>query len=96
MDKAEEKKDADCMKKATTDGLTKCLSMMGFNADIFLGKFDDSKYVQQVKAEFEASKPRELDNNDKAWIDAVKADPRVADSIEDPEYKALIIKEANK
>lgn len=55
IDNAEKKKDTDCMKKATTDGLTKCLSMIGFNADIFLGKFDDNKYVQQVTAEFEAA-----------------------------------------
>ena len=25
---------------------------MGFNADIFLGKFDDNKYVNQMKEEF--------------------------------------------
>jgi hypothetical protein len=34
--------------------------------------------------------------NDLGWIASVKADPMVADGIEDPEYKALIIKEANK
>lgn len=48
IDKAEQKKDTDCMKKAVTDGLTKCLSCLGFNADIFLGKFDDNKYVQEM------------------------------------------------
>jgi len=52
IDKAEKKKDTDHMKKATTDGLTKCLSCMGFNADVFLGKFEDSKYVQGLKEEF--------------------------------------------
>ena len=54
IDKAEKMKDKDLMKKATTDGLTKCLSCMGFNADIFLGKFDDNKYVDQMKEEFKA------------------------------------------
>lgn len=49
IDKAETKKDTDCMKKATTDGITKCLSFLGFNADIFLGKFDDNKYVQAMQ-----------------------------------------------
>jgi len=53
IDKAESKKDTDCMKKATTDGITKCLSMLGFNADVFLGKFDDNKYVQQVQQEIQ-------------------------------------------
>lgn len=42
------KDDQECMKKATTDGLTKCLSYLGFNADVFLGKFDDSKYVASM------------------------------------------------
>lgn len=60
IDKAETKKDTDHMKKATTDGLTKCLSCMGFNADIFLGKFDDNKYVQQVTKEFQEPTEKEL------------------------------------
>ena len=33
MSKAENKKDTDCFKKATTDGVTKCLSFLGFNAE---------------------------------------------------------------
>lgn len=44
--------DRDAPKKATTDALTKGLSQLGFNADVFLGKFDDNKYVEQVRAEF--------------------------------------------
>ena len=45
--------DSDALKKAATDGLTKALSHLGFNADVFLGLFDDNKYVQSLKAEFE-------------------------------------------
>lgn len=52
IDKNEQKKDTDCFKKATTDGVTKCLSLIGFNADVFLGKFDDNKYVQSLNEEF--------------------------------------------
>lgn len=52
IDNNNSKKDEDCFKKATTDGVTKCLSYMGFNADIFLGKFDDNKYVAQMTQEF--------------------------------------------
>lgn len=40
--------DEDAAKKAVTDGLTKCLSYLGFNADVFLGKFDDNKYVAEM------------------------------------------------
>ena len=42
--------DEDAAKKAVTDGLTKCLSYIGFNADVFLGKFDDNKYIKQWDA----------------------------------------------
>ena len=37
--------DSDFAKKAETDLLTKCLSRLGFNADVFQGKWDDNKYV---------------------------------------------------
>jgi len=57
IDNAKQKRDKDCMKKATTDGITKCLSMLGFNADVFLGKFDDNKYVQELKNKAEWKGP---------------------------------------
>ena len=60
IDKAEKKKDTDCFKKATTDGVTKCLSLIGFNADVFLGKFEDNKYVQELENEF-APKDEDLE-----------------------------------
>ena len=87
IDKAEQKKDTDCMKKATTDGLTKCLSMLGFNADVFLGKFDDNKYVNQLKVEF--NKP-ELDENAKKWIAYVKRQPEAINEINDLQYRKFI------
>jgi len=34
----------DCIKSVTTDALTKGLSKLGFNADIFLNQFDGNKY----------------------------------------------------
>lgn len=51
------KLDTDAPKKAGTDGLTKLLSQLGFNADVFLGKFDDSKYVASLKDEKRAEAP---------------------------------------
>ncbi len=44
--------DADFAKKLETDALTKVLSKMGFNADIFMGRYDDTKYVNEMKREF--------------------------------------------
>lgn len=46
----------DTHKKVKTDALTKGLSWLGFNADVFMGKFDDNKYVREVAQEF--SEPR--------------------------------------
>lgn len=45
------KVDDEWMKKAATDALTKGLSMLGFNSDVFEGLFDDNKYVKQMEAE---------------------------------------------
>jgi hypothetical protein len=39
----------DAPKMAVTDGLTKALSHIGFNADVFLGEHDGSKYVADAK-----------------------------------------------
>lgn len=46
------KMDDECFKKVSTDALTKGLSKLGFNADIFLGMWDDNRYVTQVKESF--------------------------------------------
>lgn len=58
--------DSDAPKKATTDALTKLLSRLGFNADVFLGLYDDNKYVEAVKREFDeqerASAPKVNDS----------------------------------
>lgn len=63
--------DSDASKKATTDGLTKLLSQLGFNADVFLGKFDDQKYVEQMKKEFAEPAP-ELPDNVTDLLDQIK------------------------
>lgn len=40
--------DRDAYKKVETDTLTKALSKVGFNADVFLGGFDDQRYVRSL------------------------------------------------
>lgn len=42
----------DSCKKLLTDLTTKALSKLGFNSDVFEGKFDDNKYVNAVKKKF--------------------------------------------
>lgn len=44
--------DEDAPKKSLTDALGKCLSMLGFSADVYLGHYDDSKYVAAVQEKF--------------------------------------------
>jgi hypothetical protein len=46
----------DSSKKIRTDALTKALSYLGFNADVFLGKFDDNKYVEKIEKKIQREK----------------------------------------
>jgi hypothetical protein len=47
-----DKLDDEAPKKAMTDALTKAFSHLGVSADVFLGMFDDNKYVEQMKNYF--------------------------------------------
>jgi hypothetical protein len=51
--------DDDAGKKAMTDALTKGLSHLGLSADVFLGLFDDNKYVANVAKLFKEPPPPE-------------------------------------
>ena len=66
MDNAKTKIDDHFAKKLETDTLTKAISKLGFNADIFMGKFDDVKYLAEVTKEFsEPAKAIENISNEK-------------------------------
>ena len=41
-------------KKSLSDAIKKALSMLGFNADIYLGMYDDQSYIQSVAADIAA------------------------------------------
>lgn len=51
--------DEEAAKKSVTDAVTKCLSYLGFAADIHMGLFDDVKYVNEVKEEKAAERAAE-------------------------------------
>jgi hypothetical protein len=55
-DNAQTKIDDEFAKKVETDTLTKCLSKLGFNADVFMGRFDDMRYVEEMRKEFSPKK----------------------------------------
>ena len=57
LSKSNNKLDDEAPKKAMTDAMTKAFSHLGMSADVFMGKFDDSKYVEQMKEEFSQPKP---------------------------------------
>lgn len=44
--------DDDAAKKATTDAVTKALSQIGISADVFLGQYDDNKYLNGIAAKY--------------------------------------------
>lgn len=74
------KVDEEARKKVVTNAKTKGLSELGFNADVFMGMFDDIEYVETRKAEgeLEAAENKEKFNKEKygeikqTVLDAVK------------------------
>lgn len=67
--------DEDAPKKSVTDALVKALSMIGFAGDIFMGRYDDSKYVSEVKQEFsEAPAPKSKDETKPKYSRTVEAE----------------------
>jgi hypothetical protein len=48
--------DEEAPKKSLTDGISKCLSCLGFSADIHMGLYDSNKYVNDRKKEFGTEK----------------------------------------
>jgi hypothetical protein len=62
----------DHRKKLLTDLTTKSLSKLGFSADVFMGMYDDNKYIEELKKK-EASKAVVYKTDDEfkkivAWI----------------------------
>jgi len=72
MDRNKKMLDDNFAKKIETDTLTKAISKLGFNADIFLGKFDDVRYLNEVKQEFQPKVEKPALPNDR-FLKAVQA-----------------------
>ncbi|WP_337058191.1 hypothetical protein [Pseudomonas sp. USHLN015] len=80
--------DFDAPKKSLTDAMKKCLSLIGFSADVHLGMFDDQTYLEglELKKRLEdAGDPEsamdEAKEDFKAWLrsqlEALKTAPNV-------------------
>lgn len=53
--------DEDAPKKSLTDAITKAAAQVGVASNIFLGRWDDSKYVAEVAQEYERKDPSKID-----------------------------------
>lgn len=60
-------------KKLQTDALTKGLSSLGFNADVFLGKFEDNRYIADRTLDAQANDIVTIDMIEKE-IELIEAD----------------------
>lgn len=66
--------DDEAFKKAFTDAVGNAFKFIGVGADVHMGLFEDSKYLAEVKAEFNP-KPDEPTNGRKEKLEAHKDDP---------------------
>ena len=85
MDRAQKMVDADFAKKIETDALTKALSKLGFNADVFMGRFDDTKYVLEMQ-----QKHREPSTDDLSWVKAINDGNAKLEDLNDLQYRNYI------
>lgn len=58
--------DDEAFKKAFTDAVTNALKLIGVGADIHMGMFDDSKYVNTMREEF-AEEPTKAEKRQVGW-----------------------------
>lgn len=72
----------DNRKKLQTDATTKALSKLGFNADVFLGKFDSQLYVQRLK------EAKQNANAPKATRETVQKIKALSEAVHGPDAEA--------
>lgn len=93
------RRDPDFMKKLETDTITKALSRLGFNSDVFMAQFDDADYVAMrgAEANLEEAEDRqsllerkfnEIKNGVERSIGTIKACPTQA-TVENVKQKTL-------
>jgi hypothetical protein len=63
--------DEEAPKKSLTDAIKKCLSMLGFCAEVYQGKFDDEYYKQSADARSQAEESDERDELVQSEVDSI-------------------------
>jgi len=75
--------DEDAPKKSLTDAIIKASSQLGIAANIFLGRWDDQKYVQQVNSEYRKEDAKQKPSGPpQEAIDTAKTSLGGADSLD--------------
>ena len=74
--------DDEFAKKLETDMITKALSRLGFNADVFMGKFDDNRYVAEMNQKFAQISPEPINQEHVDYAVAQYREIIDADTIE--------------
>jgi hypothetical protein len=84
-----DKIDPDFAKKLMTDSLTKAFSYLLMNADVFLGRFDDARYVNEREQEIKEKENKDVSvlRDKAADILVVKADNGLVDADAFDRYK---------
>jgi hypothetical protein len=64
--------DDEAFKKAFTDAITNALKLIGVGADVHMGMFDDNKYVNELRSEFQATVADEESTSHNLYIEECK------------------------
>lgn len=73
--------DDEFAKKLETDITTKALSKLGFAADVFFGKYDDNKYLNDLKEKYKKETPPPPPPPKKESKQAMKASQKAIDTL---------------
>jgi hypothetical protein len=63
--------DEEAPKKSLTDAIKKCLSMLGFCAEVYQGKFDDANYKQSADVRSQVEESDERDELVQSEVDSI-------------------------
>ena len=74
--------DEDAPKKSLTDAITKAAAQVGVGANIFLGRWDDSRYVASVAAEYKKAEDKPTERDPVAIRDALIKQVTKAESMD--------------
>lgn len=86
----------DAPKSSITDGVVKCLSLLGFSADVFMGMYDNPEYVRDLKRQEEARNKKKAGNQPQPQAAPQQQHPETSQSQpQQPQQQSEIAQEAS-